>query len=165
MPATLNGLRIQVVGGEDVAAGLLVDAGVVQAAGQQIVTGEAKSLRDLIRRLANTGQHAPGDPHIPGTGPGPNRATGDYIRSWRYSSRVAGYRGIASAQVYTEAPQANRLEYGFVGADSLGRNYRQRPFPHVQPAMAVVTPRLHARFDVLVTALATGTQNPTGSLV
>lgn len=36
--------------------------------------------------------------------------------------------------MHTDAQQAKGLEYGFVGVDSLGRHYRQPPFPHVAPA-------------------------------
>ncbi|WP_405999407.1 hypothetical protein [Streptomyces sp. NBC_00829] len=39
-----------------------------------------------------------------------------------------------SGVVFTDAPQQRRLEYGFVGVDRLGRQYRQPPFPHIEPA-------------------------------
>ncbi|MGV9878670.1 hypothetical protein [Streptomyces sp. NPDC003006] len=35
-----------------------------------------------------------------------------------------------------------RLEFGFVGVDSLGRHYNQRPFPHLRPAVGTVGPLL-----------------------
>lgn len=70
--------------------------------------------------------------------PGPNAPTGDYRRSWtmEVKSGLGGVEGIAG----TNKPQARRLEYGFVGTDSLGRTYDQPPYPHVQPALDEVAP-------------------------
>lgn len=93
-------------------------------------------LLTLIRQNASTGTHAPGEPHIPGTGPGPNVATGDYRRSWALTTRPG------EVFVFTNAPQAARLEYGFVGPDSLGRVYNQPPYPHVRPAVEQIRPKL-----------------------
>lgn len=58
--------------------------------------------------------------------------TGDYRRSW--STR----RNAKTVTVGTNKPQARRLEYGFVGADSLGRHYNQAPRPHLRPAMDAI---------------------------
>jgi Bacteriophage HK97-gp10, putative tail-component len=55
--------------------------------------------------------------------------TGDYRRSWNTQMR-----GM-SAIVGTNKPQARRLEYGFVGTDSLDRRYNQAPQPHVRPSI------------------------------
>lgn len=66
--------------------------------------------------------------------PGPNVITGNYRRSWRTT-----HSGNSST-VHTSAPQARRLEYGFVGPDSLGRVYNQPPFPHVGPAIDTTRP-------------------------
>ncbi len=71
--------------------------------------------------------------------PGPNAPTGDYRRSWtsRYRPGVTGGYSI----VGTNKPQACRLEYGFWEmTDSLGRFYRQPAYPHVAPALRVITP-------------------------
>lgn len=70
--------------------------------------------------------------------PGPRIITGDYKRSWNV--RFLGGIGAVSAEVGTNAPQARRLEYGFVGTDSLGRHYHQPPFPHVAPAISYIEP-------------------------
>ncbi|MDX3758165.1 hypothetical protein [Streptomyces mirabilis] len=51
---------------------------------------------------------------------------------------VAG--GQATAVVFTDAPQQRRLEYGFVGVDRLGRQYRQPPYPHIEPAFQRTRP-------------------------
>lgn len=55
--------------------------------------------------------------------------TGDYRRSW--NTQLRGMTAI----VGTNKPQARRLEFGFVGSDSLGRVYNQAPQPHVRPSI------------------------------
>lgn len=70
--------------------------------------------------------------------PGPRAQTGDYRRS--INSEVAGDGEVFTATVGTGAPQAARLEYGFVGADRLGRVYNQPPFPHFGPAVLATRP-------------------------
>ena len=57
--------------------------------------------------------------------PGPNIVTGRYVASFL----------IVSNKVVNFSPQTHRLEYGFVGNDSLGRIYYQPPFPHFRPAL------------------------------
>lgn len=71
--------------------------------------------------------------------PGPNVITGDYISyggpgaSWQIEAKsVAGGTRVT---VGTVRPQGMRLEFGFVGTDSLGRTYDQAPRPHVGPAV------------------------------
>lgn len=64
--------------------------------------------------------------------PGPNAPTGNYRRSWRTSFSNIGHTHIGQAG--TNQPQGRRLEYGFHGADALGRVYNQPPYVHVQPA-------------------------------
>lgn len=66
--------------------------------------------------------------------PGPNAPTGDYRRSWSTNMDTTN-PAQPTALVGTNAPQALRLEYGFFGVDSLGRNYRQPPYPHVEKAV------------------------------
>jgi hypothetical protein len=70
--------------------------------------------------------------------PGPRVITGQYRASWDVRMSTGG--GQVTAKVYSDAPQARRLEYGFVGVDSLGRHYRQPPFPHVEPAFRQTQP-------------------------
>lgn len=70
--------------------------------------------------------------------PGPNVITGDYRRSWTHDVYVGG--DVVSGIVGTTKPQARRLEYGFVGVDSLGRVYDQPPYAHVGPAVQTVRP-------------------------
>lgn len=47
---------------------------------------------------------------------------------------VASVGGVADLSVGSDAPFAMRLEFGFVGIDSLGRHYDQAPQPHYGPA-------------------------------
>ncbi|MFE4535801.1 HK97 gp10 family phage protein [Streptomyces scopuliridis] len=70
--------------------------------------------------------------------PGPRVITGQYRASW--DVRVHSSGGQVTAEVFSDAPQSRRLEYGFVGADSIGRHYRQPPFPHVEPAFRQTQP-------------------------
>ncbi|MFE7565406.1 HK97 gp10 family phage protein [Streptomyces sp. NPDC057539] len=70
--------------------------------------------------------------------PGPNVITGQYRASWDVKVTVAG--GQVTAMVFTDAPQQRRLEYGFVGVDRLGRQYRQPPYPHIEPAFQRTQP-------------------------
>ncbi|MET9294412.1 HK97 gp10 family phage protein [Streptomyces sp. NPDC003077] len=72
--------------------------------------------------------------------PGPRVITGRYRASWR--SDVQGAGPVVVAEVGTSAAQARRLEYGFVGVDSLGRQYAQPPFPHLGPAVDHAGPEI-----------------------
>lgn len=66
--------------------------------------------------------------------PGPNVITGAY----RASIQISGIEDGANATtsfVSTSAPQAHRLEFGFVGTDRLGRHYHQPAFPHWRPGL------------------------------
>lgn len=75
---------------------------------------------------------------LPASGPpGPRIQTSDYNRSWNI--RRTGNATHRRATVGTNKPQGKRLEYGFVGTDSLGRHYNQPPYPHVGPAVQEIT--------------------------
>lgn len=76
---------------------------------------------------------------LPRSGPpGPRLITGDYVRSW--NTRMEALPGAVAATVGTNRPQARRLEYGFLGVDSLNREYNQPPYPHAGPALDEVAP-------------------------
>ncbi|MFF3516116.1 HK97 gp10 family phage protein [Streptomyces sp. NPDC002573] len=70
--------------------------------------------------------------------PGPNVITGDYRRSWTHEVFVTG--DSVTGVVGTNKPQARRLEFGYIGPDSLGRIFAQPPFPHVGPAVETIRP-------------------------
>lgn len=80
--------------------------------------------------------------------PGPNAPTGDYRRS--ITSEFHGFPGGGFALVGTNKPQGRRLENGFVGRDSLGRMYNQRPFPHFGPALDEIEPPLIGALEAAV---------------
>lgn len=71
--------------------------------------------------------------------PGPRVRTGDYRRSLNMRFTAAGFHGEGgsgrhpTAFIGTNAPQAQRLEEGFVGTDAIGRRYNQPPYPHFRP--------------------------------
>lgn len=65
--------------------------------------------------------------------PGPRRVTGDYLRT--ITTVMSGNASYSQSTTGTNAPQARRLELGFVGVDSLGRHYNQPPYPHFLPAL------------------------------
>lgn len=71
--------------------------------------------------------------------PGPNAPTGDYRRSWTHNVTKDG--GTFKSTNGTNKPQGRRLEFGFTGADALGRIYDQPPYPHVGPAYDEVAPQ------------------------
>lgn len=77
--------------------------------------------------------------------PGPNVISGDYRGSWRpVPFDVPDGGGV---EVGTDEPQGRRLEYGFFDRyDSLGRYYRQPPFPHVEPAVNELSPEYERAF-------------------
>ncbi|MFD9443415.1 HK97 gp10 family phage protein [Streptomyces sp. NPDC060001] len=66
--------------------------------------------------------------------PGPNVISGDYRGSWK--PEPFGVPDGGGVEIGTREPQGRRLEFGFFEMyDSLGRFYRQPPFPHVGPAV------------------------------
>ena len=64
--------------------------------------------------------------------PGPRVVTGHYLTTILYL--VQATAGGAEAVVYSDAPQAQRLELGFYGTDSLGRSFSQPAYSHFRPA-------------------------------
>lgn len=80
--------------------------------------------------------------------PGPNVITGAYRNSWQTETRRLPYGAMCT--IGTNAPQGRRLEFGFVGTDSLGRNYNQPPFPHVEPAIGFIGATLLAQMRLAV---------------
>jgi hypothetical protein len=82
--------------------------------------------------------------------PGPNVITGAYRNSWQPTpTRRLPYGAMCT--IATDQPQGRRLEFGFVGIDSLGRNYNQPPFPHVQPALPFIGQTLMAQMRLSLT--------------
>lgn len=70
--------------------------------------------------------------------------TGVYRSSWT----VETGRGYAKA--LTRHGAAARLEYGFSGADSLGRVYNNPARPHVRPALMATRKEIARGFSTLI---------------
>ena len=111
---------------EQVAAVLIEYGARVQVGAPRVVRHHSVVLLGAVRSAAS-GR------------PGPRVVTGGYRASWTIRpGRGAG--GGVSGAVVTSAPMARRLEFGFVGRDSAGRFYRQRPYPHAGRALAQAAP-------------------------
>ncbi len=61
--------------------------------------------------------------------PGPNIQSGNLYGSFQVDHTLGDVDGWGAATVYTDVIYARRLEFGFYGADSLGRVYNQPPYP------------------------------------
>jgi hypothetical protein len=64
--------------------------------------------------------------------PGPDTVTGAYVESLfvNYTEAADSFRLDAGS----DAPQAMRLEYGFIGTDARGARRNDLPRPHFRPA-------------------------------
>lgn len=76
--------------------------------------------------------------------PGPRARTGDYRRSISHRFYTGGDNELIG-EVGTNKPQGRRLEFGFVGYDSLGRFYDQPPYSHFAPALETTEAELKLR--------------------
>lgn len=117
-------------GADQFAADLMAAAAEIEAGNAAVVKATAKELVKLVRERAPVGD------------------TGDYRDSWRTEPKIR--RGEVTVSVFTEAPQAARLEYGFHGIDSLGRVYDVAPQAHQQPANDVVYPDIPVALNAVV---------------
>lgn len=104
-----------------------------------LVSEEAVRTQEAVRRYAS-GR------------PGPNVQTGEYVRGILIRRSVRRFGPIVNVkeEVYTLSPQAARLEFGFVGVDSLGRVYHQPPYPHWVPAILELESRIDEDIDKAV---------------
>jgi hypothetical protein len=143
---------VQVLGGREVMADLTATSAEVAAGIALATSAKGRELQRQVRFNASTGVHGPREPHIPGTGPGPNIVTGTYVGSIELEETTVG--GVTVATVYTEEVRAQRLEYGFVGEDSIGRHYHQPPFPHWEPAADKVEEEFFRQVEAIVAKAA-----------
>jgi hypothetical protein len=89
----------------------LTDARVDQAA-LIATTQAALAIEAQAKANANTGSHAPGEPHIgPRTGEGPNIVTGNLVNNIKVSPATKGLRGY-TAIVGSSAEYARAIELG-----------------------------------------------------
>lgn len=125
-----------------VSGALRVAAGTVNAQVGLVTAKYGQLLRTRVRARAS-GR------------PGPRRQTGDYRRGISaQTTQIAP--GVWQAVVGTNSPQARRLEQGFVGADSLGRHYRQAPLPHFGPALDETEPQYMTALGAIAAGLGKG---------
>ena len=97
-------------------------AAAVDSVTQQLAVRKAGALIEAAWKGNATGR------------PGPRVVTGNFRRS--INTEDVDIPGTESAvSVGTNAPQGARLEFGFVGRDALGRNYNQKPYPSLEPAI------------------------------
>jgi hypothetical protein len=111
--------EMEIVGAGEAAAALRA-AGALASEGQYALAQESGT-----RGVATVRGRAVGRP-------GPRRITGHYLTTIDY--RVELGTGGYTAIIYSDAPQARRLELGFYGTDSLGRYYQQPAYEHFRPA-------------------------------
>jgi hypothetical protein len=78
---------------------------------------------------------------------GPRAQTGDLRRSVTTETVIDGVN--VSSIAGSNAPQALRLELGFVGIDALGRHYDQPPYPAWRPAYDALAPSYRRDIDLL----------------
>lgn len=96
---------------------------------------DAEIDRAVVRAMAQGAKGGEGIMKGKASGPpGPYVRSGDFRRS--IVGQVVSTRGgVVVFQVGSNAPQARRLEYGFVGPDVLGRVYNQAPRPYAAPSL------------------------------
>jgi hypothetical protein len=116
-----------VAGAQSLAAQFANGAARVEALVPVVVE---KAATDLVALTQQNASHRPG----------PNAPTGDYRGSWEPRPVEDADPTATSWSAGTDRVQANRLEYGFVGTDALGRVYDQDPLPHHGPAVDVIDP-------------------------
>lgn len=118
--------NLRVVGAKATAVAFATSAATIEPRCARQVNAYGTQLLNAARR------HASGRP-------GPNVITGQF----RGSIQREYFRkdGAVAVSVFSDEPQARRLEEGFVGVDVLGRHYNQPPYPTFMPAAAEVEER------------------------
>jgi hypothetical protein len=124
------GFRFEAGGFLELAAAVLARQAMTSAAVQTALEEGIVKLQD-IAQTNSSGR------------PGPNIVTGSYHDSW-FTAVGQGEAVLSNFQ-----PQALRLEFGFVGTDSLDRFYNQPPYAHLGPAVQTFGPEFG---DIIVRA-------------
>ena len=132
-----------------VAADLAALATATRGAVHAVVVRHGAILHTAVKRHASQPRTNPRPAESP---EGPRLLTGAYNRSINRQTTRTPSRSIV--QVGTNAEQGPRLEHGFHGVDSLGRNVDQQPYPHFGPALDEIAPAFVAE----VTAAARPTR-------
>lgn len=111
----------------------------------QVNVWRKKRLEPLLREnleeagefLENEVKQDVSTPYPPASSPGhpPHMRTGDYRQSIEHIVDESRSGNSITMRVGSNSPYGRRLEFGFVGRDSLGRNVSQAPRPHMRPAI------------------------------
>lgn len=126
-----------------------VDAATMVTTVQVAAELEARAKANFV------GSHRRGKPHIPNGPPDrPNIVTGTLRRGIR-SSPMAKLAGGYSTMVGPTTIYGRRVELGFRGTDSRGRNYDQPAYPYFGPAVKEV--RVRSR-EIAITNWAAATR-------
>ncbi len=137
-PGTGGYVRITVLGDKETAAYLMAVGRELQDASHKLLLAYGAILQRQVKANAS----GP---------PGPQKITGDYVRSIRRKSTRK--KGLSRVEVGTDEPEGWRLEQGFHGTDSLGRTYHNPPLPHFGPAFDAVKPQVEEAFESMVNLL------------
>lgn len=89
--------------------------------------------------------------------PGPNVVTGTLRRSITHDPITPWGVGGWQTKVGPTVIYGRRIELGFHGVDSIGRNYNQGPFPYFAPAFESVRTRIPAIYAKHWAAALSGT--------
>ena len=116
------------------------------------LVGMGKTIKaDLPRAVFRTGAQLRTAVRARASGrPGPRVITGNYRRSIAQTN-TTDLQGNPTAYVHTNAPQAMRLEYGFVGIDAAGRMNNSPPYPHWAPAVRDIEGVLEREVNAAIT--------------
>lgn len=93
----------------EVLAGLEVQEDRLERAAQIAIATAGFAVQRQAQKNANTGTHKKGQPHIPGTGPGPNVVTGALRRSIRTDVKYGFGNYVAVVGASTEYARAVEL--------------------------------------------------------
>lgn len=119
---------LEASGAVAVAADLTRASATAQARATRATRHYGQLLQTRVKANASRSRRAP-----TGAGAGgPRLITGDYNRGIGLQFVVTA--GGFAAEAGTNHDQGRRLELGFVGTDSAGRDYDQPPYPHFGPA-------------------------------
>ena len=96
-----------------------------------------ENMRDAMGFLLGEVRNDVSTPFPPASAPGrpPHLRSGDYKRSLQAIVGPSRSGKSITGRVGSNSPYGRRLEFGFVGIDSLGRYYYQPARPHLRPAM------------------------------
>lgn len=128
-------ISARVVGAAEAARAFITTASVVQARTAGVVAYHGKKYQAAVKRRAS-GR------------PGPNVITGKYRNSIQFRMIRGGT--TAAAAIGSDHPASHRLENGFFGSDSLGRNYHQEPRPHYEPDLQATADELQRSVAAMV---------------